>query len=327
MSHSTQVTLLFVIDDAYAPHLATTMSSAWTASTSTDLNAFVIGIGIRPETRQRVQASVPQIPITWIDLTPGVLDNLPKSSGGTHNNAYALLFAPDLLPASLTRVIALDADLLVRADLEPLWTVDMRGAAIGGVRDSWACWLAHPTLGLPTWQELGLDGRAPYLNSGVMVIDLVEWRKQELTARCLSYLERFGSTVRFADQDPLNAVLGGKWHELPQCWNVIGDPASPGLAPAAIDWNELDLARREPKIVHYAGGLKPWRWDKRQRAALLRIHEWDQAAMKTEYRDWYETQRGRALKTNSSDTHRSVRSVWSSVRRRLSKAIAALRGR
>ena len=210
-SQAEPISLLFVVDDEYAPHLATALRSVSFSNHRSAIEVYVVELGVGEANRQLVERSAAGLRINWLHLDKSALAGLPPSSGGVHNSAYALLIAPSLLPPNLERVLALDVDLLVRADLTPLWTFDFDGALAAGVRDSVICWMAHPTDGLPTWRLLGLDGRLPYLNTGAVLLDLAEWRRRDLTNRCLDYLEEYGSTVRFGDQDALNAVLGGQW--------------------------------------------------------------------------------------------------------------------
>ena len=160
--------------------------------------------------------------------------------------AYGPLLLPDVLPASLDRVLYLDADLLVLDDLTPLWQSDMAGAPLAAVQDA-AIPLVSSRRGLRAVETIGIPASAPYFNAGVMLMDLEAWRRENVTARAVEYL-RAAAHVDFLHQEALNAVLWDGWRPLPARWNVIA-----GLAGRF----GVELPNR-PAIAHFAGHFKPW---------------------------------------------------------------------
>jgi lipopolysaccharide biosynthesis glycosyltransferase len=111
--------------------------------------------------------------------------------------------------------------------------------------------------------ELGLPAAAKYFNAGVMLVDLVRWRRERIADRALEYLQRYRDRVLLWDQEALNAALAGRWGELDPRWNrnptlrhLFGRrkraPVPRGApADAGADANEIWIA-------HYTGRLKPW---------------------------------------------------------------------
>jgi hypothetical protein len=102
----------------------------------------------------------------------------------------------------------------IRRDLTPLLTTDLDGAPLGAVRDYAIDTTAHP------WAQIegGTQAR-PYLNAGVLVIDVPLWRRTGLGDRALRYVEDHGESPSWDDQRALNAVID-RWHELDPIWNV-----------------------------------------------------------------------------------------------------------
>ena len=100
-----------------------------------------------------------------------------------------------------------------------------------------------------------------YFNAGVMTLDLALWREEQLASQLLRYLERHAHAIRWWDQDALNAVLAGRWGELDPRWNQIPqfwEPAAGDTDPFPPALRELVI--RDPWIVHYSTGSKPWHW-------------------------------------------------------------------
>ena len=94
--------------------------------------------------------------------------------------------------------------------------------------------------------RIGLkNGR--YFNSGVLLMDLVKWRQQQLTQKLFQWLEQVGDTkILWGDQDALNGVIDGDFVELPKKYNCI------------IINNTVLKAEPEDVIVHYIDYVKPW---------------------------------------------------------------------
>ncbi|XVU28138.1 glycosyltransferase family 8 protein [Actinoplanes sp. CA-054009] len=221
------------------------------------LHVAVLDSGLHAHTRRRLLRSwtAPRCAITFVPVDTAVFAGLPTISAvGNQLTAgvYARLLAGHALPGHWNRVIYLDSDTITRTSLRALWTTDLHGRPLGAVRDDYIPTIASP-YGLPTWQQLGLDPGLPYLNSGVLIIDLVAWRCTNLGHRALQYLTEYRDSVRLFDQDALNAVTAGDWLELDTTWNVTGYWRKPerrtGTRAAILE---------DARIRHFAGHGKPW---------------------------------------------------------------------
>ena len=149
---------------------------------------------------------------------------------------YRYLFA-DMLPETVTRLIYMDADIICKGDILPLWQLDLQGKVLAAARDygeNRSC------------DRIGLkNGR--YFNSGVLLMDLTKWRQQKLAQKLFQWLEQVGGTkILWGDQDALNGVIDGEFVELPKNFNCI-----------VINNTTLneDL---QAVIVHYIDYVKPW---------------------------------------------------------------------
>jgi lipopolysaccharide biosynthesis glycosyltransferase len=117
--------------------------------------------------------------------------------------------------------------------------------------------------GVKRWRELGLDGRSPYFNGGMLVVDRLAWRAEDIERRVVDYLERFRDEVVLLEQEAFNATLDGDWKRLHTRWNYM--TTLEGLMKVRlahiysfVDADEIDEARTNPAIVHYASPAKPW---------------------------------------------------------------------
>lgn len=169
----------------------------------------------------------------------------------------AIVWLRFLLPEILgdvERVLYLDVDTYVADSLHELDAADLAGRPIGAVRN--VVTAEQPDRGV----ELGL-GPGAYFNSGVLAIELGEWRRAGYDAALLDHAAREGAGHRYPDQDALNVVFAGAWAELDPRWNCQGAAVRDAAAAAATFG--VDAARRSierPAVLHFEGPAhcKPW---------------------------------------------------------------------
>ena len=86
-------------------------------------------------------------------------------------DSYVRLFLDDILPVSVERVLYLDGDVLITDSLQELWHIDLQGKCAAAVTDS---------IGESYYEMFRLSKNARYCNSGVILMDLIRWRKQKI---------------------------------------------------------------------------------------------------------------------------------------------------
>jgi lipopolysaccharide biosynthesis glycosyltransferase len=214
--------------------------------------------------------------VRWrtVDLS-SVRDYWPRIRHDAEITAYYRMFLGEALPASVDRVLFLDADLLIEGDLVKLWNQPFDGYVVQAAPDAYAGRLHTPRLSRIAFSEgiRFLEG-TPYFNAGVLLIDLRRWRKENVVQRAVSFLWKYGDQLLYRDQDALNCSLAGRWKRLPPAWNfheLPEDPDSWETGDASAD--ELREAFLHPSIVHFIG-LKPW---SRTRRPLRQRRWWAEA--------------------------------------------------
>jgi lipopolysaccharide biosynthesis glycosyltransferase len=171
--------------------------------------------------------------------------------------AYNVL-APLYLLSDERRAIYMDADMVATEDLSSLWQLQLR-TPIGAVLDAHIVWMASPSMWRP-WKEEGLEPLTPYLNTGLMLIDLDRWRAEKLTERTLAYLEKY--ELPCVDQDALNLSLRGGFDQLHPRYNSM--PYHHLKMLRYLDTVESDEvigeAITDPAVIHYHRSFfgKPW---------------------------------------------------------------------
>ena len=130
--------------------------------------------------------------------------------------AYCRTLLPRLL--DVPRLIYLDCDLLVFRDLSELFGVELSpGKILAAVPDSETLTLSDDSRTLTSAMNLPAVGR--YFNSGVMLLNLNELRKQNFTEKSLEFFKNWRGHYRFHAQSAINFLLHGQIGELPEHWN------------------------------------------------------------------------------------------------------------
>jgi lipopolysaccharide biosynthesis glycosyltransferase len=229
------MTIVSAADEGFAAHFAAMLHSAWTHHPTAVF--YFLDCGLKPGTLAdlRAFASNRGIRLNIISADATVLRDLPTTKA-ISAAAYARLLIPDLLPKTIERVLYLDADTIVVSDLTALWQTDMGEAAIAAVHDPGAAQIER---------EIGIDvDEGGYVNSGVMLMNLVVWRDEELATMAMAFAKKH--SLRSCEQPGINFACAGKITYLPEEWNFqLIRPRRPD------QW-------LEPSIIHYAGPKKPW---------------------------------------------------------------------
>ena len=226
--------------------LATTFRSIVEANPSRQpIDFHVLSGGVTPNSQSKVFNSLPKGfgSIRWVDVDLGLFKSfstLPHIS----NTTYARFLIPRIFSAAVSRVLYLDADLLVMDALGPLLETDLEGKVVGAVLDG----LLDSALKSGASGCEGVPLVRDYFNAGVLLIDLNQWREKQISERALEYLARHPQSP-YSDQDALNVACDKLWKKLDHSWNFQGH----------IHTRVSDLLQgQRPGIVHFVTSSKPW---------------------------------------------------------------------
>lgn len=245
-SAETRMPLVFASDESYAMPLATALRSIAEAKRSADpIEVYILYNTFHDGTRTRVINSLPpgSLSIHWV---PVGLKRFESCSTASYISriTYARLLIAELLPRCITKILYLDADILVFDDPIVLQEIDLNGAAVGAVLDRLDSRLkAGETL----WTK-DLPSVRDYFNAGVLLVDLERWREYRISERAFEFLSQNPHSP-LSDQDALNVACDRAWKHLEPRWNFLND----------FETQMSNVVVGEgPAIIHFAGRLKPW---------------------------------------------------------------------
>lgn len=191
-----------------------------------------------------VLESLGGIDFHWHKIDVAKFDGLKEVSHFTKAMYYRFSI-PDLIAAD--RVLYLDCDVLVRGDISSLFHMDMSGMYVAAVDNPF----------FSRWQELGVEKKNGYFNSGVMMINCALWRSESVMDKVVHKVSEIGDSLLLPDQDAMNVVFCGKWLRLQQSFNVQYSMLS-NFNRYLAESECLPEYLRKPIVVHFSGTNKQW---------------------------------------------------------------------
>ncbi len=184
------------------------------------------------------------------------------------------LVLAEMLP-HLEKILYLDIDIIVRDDLCKIFFTELEENYIAGVF-SYTHYLYLNELKA----ELQIPDLSQYVNSGVLLFNLAEIRKDNIEEKFCSLLGSYKNSV---DQHIINKVCYGRIKHLNPMYNVTltnmnlyyGAKINIFLSPK--DSNEIIS---DPAIFHWSGPRKPWKF-----YDMPYAYEWLQYYKKTPYKN------------------------------------------
>lgn len=175
---------------------------------------------------------------------------------------YYRFLIQDVLP-QYDKVLYLDCDVIVKADVAELYHTDVEGYLLAAVHDVDFLGQIHgASRDTQKYIQKSFRMKDPdnYFQAGVLLFNEKEMRKAYSLDQWLTFA---AAPYKYNDQDVLNLYCEGRVKFLDMSWNLLTDCDHTRIskvivhAPKAVQ-EEYRQAYADPKIIHYAGHIKPW---------------------------------------------------------------------
>ncbi|EKT61302.1 glycosyltransferase family 8 protein [Providencia sneebia] len=154
----------------------------------------------------------------------------------------------DLLSDKYDTVLYLDADVMCKGSLSELPNISLDNYYLAAVPD---------LKGLQDrGKKLKIINDSKYFNSGVMLANLKEWKKHDLTDKFFTSLSNNPNNSLFPDQDILNIIARDKVYYLNKNYNYLYGMDTE-IKVKNLDYYK-DKLTDDVKLIHYVGVSKPW---------------------------------------------------------------------
>lgn len=259
--------LLVTVDKNYIPPLQVMLTSLYMNNPGEDVELYLLHSRLQEKELEPLEKQCGRLgykffPVkiedSWFSQAP-VTKQYPREM-------YYRLLAPCFLPQKLHRTLYLDPDILVINSLRPLWETDMKGRLFAAAAHTGKTNLANNI------NQVRLGTTNKYFNSGVLLINLDQGRKEILPEEIFQYAGEHAKELLLPDQDILNAVFGSRTLELDDyLWNYDARNYSTYLLRSG-GVCDMDWVMGNTGILHFCGKTKPWQAGYIHRFGILYKH-------------------------------------------------------
>ena len=261
------IAIALASNDYFVPYMATMLYSIVAhANPKKNYDVLILTQDISKINQKRIKEQYENkqnVSIRFIDPTV-LIDGYDFFTRGHFSmETYYRLVLPETLP-NYDKILYLDSDMVCLADVAELYETDVSGYLLAACHDADTAGLYNgyePGKKKYTDEILKLKEPYQYFQAGTILLNLTEFRKQYSTETILKFAVSY--KWELLDQDVLNKLCEGRIKYVDMAWNVMVDFGGVrqnqiiALAPRWLNQMYLE-ARKEQKIIHYAGPEKPW---------------------------------------------------------------------
>ncbi len=247
MNQSSIIPIFFSSDDNYLPFLAVSVRSLIeNASSDHHYCIHVLNNGLNQERFAHILAmQTENVSIKAVDVSEAIAPIIEKLNLRDYYTAsiYFRLFIASMFP-QYRKAIYLDADIVVNGDVSGLYNIPLGQRILGVVTDDIVA--GHRDFRRYSEEGLGLPYEQ-YFNSGVLLMNLEQFRREEIERKFVYLLNTYHFNTICPDQDYLNLLCRDRVLYLDKGWNKM-----------SVDQNYEGM----PKLIHYNMFYKPWLYRK-----------------------------------------------------------------
>ncbi len=248
--------ILVTLDSNYIYPLCVMFNSLAKTNSGRDFDIYVAYSSLTHEDFEKMEKSlvgvnavIHKVPVdNEIFAGAPVLDRLSKET-------YYRLLIGDILPADVHKVLYLDPDIVINRDLSELYATDMTGYAVAGGKHMFGFFE-----NINLWR-LKMDSDCNYVNAGVLLINLDEWRKTVTLQQILDYITANIKSLLLADQDVINHIFQHSTLYIDERLYNLDEKTFRRYSSRRAGKKRIDLdwVRKNTAVIHFNGKHKPWR--------------------------------------------------------------------
>ncbi len=243
-----EIPIFFASDDNYVPFLAVSIKSMLdNASKYYFYNIHILTEGISEKNKAKLLTyQTKNSKINFIELSDYIAkikDRLAATLRDYYTESiFYRIFIASLCP-EYKKAIYLDCDIVVLGDISKFYNINLGDNILGAVTDD----VINGNEDFKTYAKFGVGvDHTKYFNSGVLLINLDEYRKQEIQKRFVYLLIKYNFDTAAPDQDYLNVLCKNKVTYIDKGWDKMSTDTD-------FD-GQLNL-------IHYNNFRKPWYYD------------------------------------------------------------------
>ncbi len=250
--------ILVAINKKYVRQLNILLNSIGYSNNKENFNIYILNKNLDKDDLENITEGLDlnRFIINDIKIPKCEIDTFPVLEKRYPEEIYFRLYASKYLPKDIDRVLYLDADTLVINSLKKFYETDFEGNLFIAA--------THIKKVLHKINEIRLDIKEdePYINTGVLLINLKELRKINVEEKVVSFIKSKGNKLLLPDQDIVTTLFGDKIKLVDELKYNLGERAWK-LYNLNNAKNKITLRwiRNNTVIIHYYGRNKPWNKD------------------------------------------------------------------
>lgn len=252
MVQKTKINILVTLDENYIPYLNVMLASLLYSNPDCYFDVYLLHASVREaateETRKLLSDSGRLIAVQVKNMGLG---DAPTTSRYPQE-IYYRIFAARYLPQTLDRILYLDPDIIVNGSIKSLYQLPMD--------DYYFAAASHigEFMRMFNGIRLDMDEESPYINSGVMLMNLELLRREQNYEDVFRFIEKRKGLLILPDQDIISSLYGSKIRTLDTFRYNMTERLYKQHAPFEKDLN-MEWIRKHSIIIHYCGRNKPWK--------------------------------------------------------------------
>ncbi len=248
--------ILVAINEKYTKQLNVLLKSIQYSNPNELFTIYILNNSLKKEHKKEVEKGINRkiINIKYLKISKDEFEDLVLFEKKDSKEIAYRIFAAKYLPKTLDRILYLDSDIIVINELKKLYEMDFEG--------NYYIATTHVKRLLHKFHEirLNINEEIPYINKGVLLINLKELRKRNIKSDIDKYLQEKKLKVFLStEQDIITAVYGDKIKLVDSLKYNLGDRElnlyniNHYKNPIGLKW-----IKKNTVIIHYHGKNKPW---------------------------------------------------------------------
>ena len=251
--------IAIALNRKYVKHTCVMLHSLFKNHLTTDVCVYVLHSELTEEDcklMQLIQEQYLRGMLRFVYIEKELIpDDFPTTTFWTREMYYRLMLV-DLLPASVTRILYLDIDMIVNKDITELYDMDFEGRSLIVSKDmEFENMMEHSCSGNAAhdrmFKQLQEEGHV-YFCSGMVLFNIKKIREAYSFDKYLDIFKEIKEYMAYPDQDLLNYVHKGDVKYVDELtYGVFAQTAH------TLGYSYQDI-KQNASIIHFTGQAKPW---------------------------------------------------------------------
>lgn len=247
--------ILVALDSNYVYPLCVMFRSLAKTNPDGHFDIYVAYSSLTGEDFSRMEAALDGVDakIHKVVVDDGMFSSAPVLDRLSKETYYRLLIG-DILPQDVDKILYLDPDIVINKNLEEFYNIDLTGKVVAAGPHIYGAFEKINLL------RMCMSKKSHYINAGVLLINLEEWRKTVTLQQIFDYITKNIKKLILSDQDVINGMFYDRTLYIDERIYNLDEKTFMKYSRFSVKKRiDLDWVRKNTVIIHFNGKLKPWK--------------------------------------------------------------------